>query len=84
MSTSIDVYTPYALTILILTVFLTLFFPPLVSYIRAARRSAVDTKPQYLNLCGSQARHNIRRPHASHGVTHSVPASPPRTSLPHL
>ncbi len=57
----IALYSQYALTILILLLFLTLFFPSLLGYLRAIRRTAARTRPQYLNLCGHTARQNIRR-----------------------
>ena len=49
------------LAVLILTLFLALFFPALLRYLRAVRRSAARTRPHYLNLCGHTARQNIRR-----------------------
>lgn len=61
MPTQIALYSPYALTILIFLLFLTLFFPPLLGYLRAIRRTAARMRPQYLNLCGPKARHNTRR-----------------------
>lgn len=61
MDTSFDTATTALLATIIVTAFLAFFVPPLLSYLRVARRSAARRAPHYLNLCGSTARHNIRR-----------------------
>ena len=60
MSTSLETSTPDALTALIVTLVVIVFMPPLLRALRAARRSAAHTHPQYLNLCGATARPNLR------------------------
>jgi hypothetical protein len=84
MPTQIALYSPYALTILIFLLFLTLFLPPLLGYVRAVRRTAARTRPQYLNLCGPEARHNMRRMHHQAGdLTGTVPMRPPHAVVSH-
>lgn len=61
MPMQITAYIPYAITLFIPTLFLMLFIPPVLGYIRAIRRTAARTRPHYLNLCGHTARQNIRR-----------------------
>lgn len=60
MITSLETAMPYALAAFIVAAFLAFFVPPLLSTLRASRRSAAQRAPHYLNLCGSRARPNTR------------------------
>lgn len=73
-----------AVVLFILALFLTLFLPPLLGYVRVVRRTAARTRPQYLNLCGPEARHNMRRKHHQAGdQTCTVPMRLPRAVVSH-
>ena len=73
-----------AVALFILALFLTLFLPPLLGYVRVVRRTAARTRPQYLNLCGPEARHNMRRMHHQAGdLTGTVPMRPPHAVVSH-